>query len=210
VSQTDPTTSTLIRLAALIDRPITASQDSLADVLGVSCRTVARALGELETAGTIRRERRCDAAGHRLPDRIVPTGQPLSSGSQSKSTVPWTPEVTALRDAMLTAGIRVGWGRLRPDVIADLTRWVRTIGIARLVREASGRIWGRVRHVAAFLRFWRELRPERRPTCPFHPAESIDRGRACPACAEHRALSVPMPDDLRGLFRRRRALLLSA
>lgn len=205
-----PVSPTARRLAAVLDRPVTVEQAALAALFGVSARTVRRSLAELEAVGYLRRERRVDEHGYRSADRLVPTGQTLSSGSRSKGIVAeWTVEVRELRDAMIAAGIRCGWGRLRPDVIADLTRWVRELGIPRLVREAKARIWSpSIRHVAAFLRFWAVLRPERRPVCPFHPTESIDRGRPCPPCSAR--VSVRMPDELRrGLWRRRPPLLPS-
>lgn len=198
---------TAIRLARILDRPTTAGHDALAAVLDVSGRTVARALDDLVNAGAVRRERRHDRAGHRLADRLIPTGQNASFGLRSKNKVAeWTPEVAELRTAMNAAGIRCGWGNLRPDVVADLTRWVRTVGIPKLVAEAKCRLWGVIRHVAAFLRFWRELRPERRPVCPFHLGESIDHGRRCPQCQDERAARAPMPEALRsGRWRRIRS-----
>lgn len=210
-------TPTAQKLAEILTEPAAVDQESLAVTLNVSSRSVRRALADLEALGIVRRERRHDAAGHRLADSIVPTGQkPLSSMIKERAVthrkrrpVGLPIEVEQLRAAMHEAGIECSWGNLRDDVIADLVRWVRTIGIRGLVEEAKRRIWSPViRHVAAFLRFWRELRPAipRRVVCPFHPAESTDRGRRCPACADERSKAVPMPADLRSRFRRRRVL----
>lgn len=202
VSHTSPTTvtPTALALLELLPEPTVIDQAALAARSGTAPRTVRKALAELERVGAIARERRFNARGHRSADLIRPTGIRLSFGLRPKGGAPvWTGEVVELRQAMGRAGVVVGWSRLRPDVVEFLTERVRTVGVAALVDEARRRIWNPVRHVAAFLRFWRAMtatRP-RRVVCPFHPGESIDRGRRCPGCASARANRVPMPDFLR-------------
>lgn len=211
VSHSTPTTPTADRLRELLAEPVVADQRELADRLGVSDRAVRRGLACLEAAGALLRERRHDAAGHRLADRLVPTGRGQSLASISRKKAPeaarrpegtstYPVEVEKLRAALTAAGIDCSWKTLRADVVAEIVGWVRTIGVPALVAEAKRRVWSPViRHVAAFLRFWRALpvpRP-RRVVCPFHPAESTDRGRRCPGCESERTNRVPMPDFLR-------------
>lgn len=187
------------------------SQRQLADRLGCNPMTVNRAVQRLVTLGFVQRERRDDGWRAHQPDRLTVTsaGQAytdLHSGSRdlqrNKNQVQaLPPEVEQLRSAMRAAGLTAGFGNLYPEVVDELVTKVRQLGVATLVRAAVAQTWGAVRHVAAYLARWRELRPPRPTRCPFHPAHPP---HGCPECAERKAKAVPMPSWLRDQFRTRR------
>lgn len=203
------TTASLIARYLADNGPTVISQQALADVIGRSRRSVQTAVAELERAGVLSRRSSRRDDGYKAADELSILGasrlaQFLEGKGIAIERTPWPSEVTALRNAMVDAGIRCSWRTLRADVLDEIVGWVRQLGIARLVAEARARIWSPcIRHVAAFLRFWRDLRPPRPLVCPFHPHVEQPRGTRCAECVHEHAMSVPMPKHLRDAIRLR-------
>lgn len=195
----------LLALIPNLDEP--EAQRDLADRLGVAVATVNRCVATLVRHGFITQEPQHDGWGAHRPDRLTVTTAGHSftdshSGSRALQRVNnqvWTltPELAELRSAMRAAGLTAGFGNLYPEVAEELTEKVRQLGVRTMVAAAVTQTWGAVRHVAAYLKRWRELRPPRPVHCAFHPGQPP---RGCPECAEHKAKSVPMPAWFRAQF----------